>query len=97
VLGEFDRSKGNAFSPKITVNGKMGNSCFVSGVLLDVAGEDTDTWRILFTPIRVGVFNVFIEDGPFHVFDSSLHFEVKAGFLYSSCSIISSSFGSFLC
>jgi hypothetical protein len=69
----------------------------VSGVLLDVAGEDTDNWRILLTPIRVGVFNVFIEDGPFHVFDSSLHFEVKAGFLYSSCSIISSSFGSFLC
>ncbi|KAB5548397.1 hypothetical protein DKX38_011803 [Salix brachista] len=89
VLGEFGRSKGNAFSPKITVNGKMGNSCFVSGVLLDVAGEDTDNWRILFTPIRVGVFNVFIEDGPFHVFDSSLHFEVKPGFLYSSCSIIS--------
>ncbi|KAJ6991357.1 protein GAMETE EXPRESSED 2-like [Populus alba x Populus x berolinensis] len=89
VLGEFDRSKGNAFSPKITVNGKMGNSCFVSGVLLDVAGEDTDTWRILFTPIRVGVFNVFIEDGPFHVFDSSLHFEVKAGKIYASACIAS--------
>ncbi|KAJ6908539.1 hypothetical protein NC651_018821 [Populus alba x Populus x berolinensis] len=89
VLGEFDRSKGNAFSPKIAVNGKMGNSCFVSGVLLDVAGEDTDTWRILFTPIRVGVFNVFIEDGPFHVFDSSLHFEVKAGKIYASACIAS--------
>ncbi|KAH8502369.1 hypothetical protein H0E87_013897 [Populus deltoides] len=89
VLGEFDRSKGNAFSPKITVNGKMGNSCFVSGVLLDVAGQDTDTWRILFTPIRVGVFNVFIEDGPFHVFDSSLHFEVKAGKIYASACIAS--------
>ncbi|KAJ6733857.1 JITTERBUG ISOFORM N [Salix koriyanagi] len=89
VLGEFGRSKGNAFSPKITVNGKMGNSCFVSGVLLDVAGEDTDTWRILFTPIRVGVFNVFIEDGPFHVFDSSLHFEVKQGKIYASVCIAS--------
>ncbi|KAB5548395.1 hypothetical protein DKX38_011801 [Salix brachista] len=89
VLGEFGRSKGNAFSPKITVNGKMGNSCFVSGVLLDVAGEDTDNWRILFTPIRVGVFNVFIEDGPFHVFDSSLHFEVKPGKIYASVCIAS--------
>ncbi|KAF9679120.1 hypothetical protein SADUNF_Sadunf07G0107000 [Salix dunnii] len=89
VLGEFGRSKGNAFSPKITVNGKMGNSCFVSGVLLDVAGEDKDNWRILFTPIRVGVFNVFIEDGPFHVFDSSLHFEVKPGKIYASVCIAS--------
>ncbi|KAG5242094.1 protein GAMETE EXPRESSED [Salix suchowensis] len=67
----------------------MGNSCFVSGVLLDVAGEDTDNWRILFTPIRVGVFNVFIEDGPFHVFDSSLHFEVKPGKIYASVCIAS--------
>ncbi|KAJ6741152.1 JITTERBUG ISOFORM N [Salix purpurea] len=67
----------------------MGNSCFVSGVLLDVAGEDTDNWRILFTPIRVGVFNVFIEDGPFHVFDSSLHFEVKPGKIYASVCVAS--------
>ncbi|CAK7322576.1 unnamed protein product [Dovyalis caffra] len=87
VLGEFHRTKANAFSPNITVNGKMGNSGFVSGVLLDVAGEDTNSWRILFTPIRVGVFNVFIEDGPFHVFDSSLHFEVKPGKIYASVCI----------
>ncbi|KAG8655487.1 hypothetical protein MANES_04G040225v8 [Manihot esculenta] len=86
VLGEFD-SKGNAsldknaFNPTLTVNGKKGNSSFVSGVFLDTAG-DTSTWRITFAPIRVGVFNVFINDDPFKVFDSSLHYEAlpeKAG------------------
>ncbi|KAK3189413.1 hypothetical protein Dsin_028974 [Dipteronia sinensis] len=39
VMGNFD-SKGNAslersaFSPSLTVNGKLGNSSFISGVLL---------------------------------------------------------------
>ncbi|XP_037491520.1 protein GAMETE EXPRESSED 2 isoform X4 [Jatropha curcas] len=93
VLGEFD-SKGNAslgkssFNPILTVNGKIGNSSFVSGVFLDTAG-DTSTWKILFTPIRVGVFNVFIEDEPFEVFDSSLHFNAVAGQIYPSVCIAS--------
>ncbi|XP_048233557.1 protein GAMETE EXPRESSED 2 isoform X2 [Ricinus communis] len=88
VLGEFD-SKVNAsldrssFSPILTVNGKKGNSSFVSGVFLDTSG-DTNSWRILFTPIRVGVFNVLINDDPFKVFDSSLHFKVVPGRIYPS-------------
>ncbi|KAJ9189231.1 hypothetical protein P3X46_000548, partial [Hevea brasiliensis] len=93
VLGEFD-SKGNvsldksAFNPTLTVNGKRGNNSFVSGVFLDTAG-DTSTWRILFTPIRVGVFNVFINDDSFKVFDSSLHFETVPGKIYPSVCIAS--------
>ncbi|KAF2300177.1 hypothetical protein GH714_010418 [Hevea brasiliensis] len=93
VLGEFD-SKGNvsldksAFNPTLTVNGKRGNNSFVSGVFLDTAG-DTSAWRILFTPIRVGVFNVFINDDSFKVFDSSLHFETVPGKIYPSVCIAS--------
>ncbi|XP_043811582.1 protein GAMETE EXPRESSED 2 isoform X2 [Manihot esculenta] len=93
VLGEFD-SKGNAsldknaFNPTLTVNGKKGNSSFVSGVFLDTAG-DTSTWRITFAPIRVGVFNVFINDDPFKVFDSSLHYEALPGKIYPSVCIAS--------
>uniref|UniRef100_A0A2C9W1T6 GEX2 N-terminal Ig-like domain-containing protein n=1 Tax=Manihot esculenta TaxID=3983 RepID=A0A2C9W1T6_MANES len=91
VLGEFD-SKGNAsldknaFNPTLTVNGKKGNSSFVSGVFLDTSG-DTSTWRITFAPIRVGVFNVFINDDPFKVFDSSLHYEALPGKIYPSVCI----------
>ncbi|WCJ41413.1 gamete expressed 2 [Euphorbia peplus] len=93
VLGEFD-SKGNAslgreaFKPVLTVNDKEGNSSFVSGVILDTAG-DTSTWKIVFVPIRVGVFNVFINDDAFNVFDSSLHFNVVPGKIYPSVCIAS--------
>ncbi|XP_050214679.1 protein GAMETE EXPRESSED 2 isoform X2 [Mercurialis annua] len=90
VLGEFD-SKGNAslaFNPILTVNGKKGNSSFVSGVSVDTSG-DTSTWKILFTPIRVGVFNVFVADDPFKVFDSSLHFNAVSAKIYPSVCIAS--------
>lgn len=83
VLGNFD-SKGNAsldrsaFKPALTVNGKTGNSSYVSGVLLDTAG-DPSTWQIVFTPILAGLFNLIIDDEPFKVMDSSLHFTVEPG------------------
>lgn len=85
VLGNFD-SKGNtsleqtAFSPNLTVNGKTGNSCFVSGVFPDVAG-DLGAWKIIFTPIMTGIFNLLITEDVFQVLDSSLHYEVAPGFL----------------
>ncbi|XP_038723252.1 protein GAMETE EXPRESSED 2 isoform X1 [Tripterygium wilfordii] len=93
VLGEFD-SKGNAsleksaFSPTISVNGKMGNSSYISGVLL-LTEEDTGNWKILFTPIMVGLFNVIINEEPFEVFDSSLHFNVTPGPIYPSVCVAS--------
>ena len=83
VLGNFD-SRGDAslgksaFKPTLTVNGKIGNSSYTSGVLLET-GEDTSNWRILFIPISVGLFNVIIKDDPFEVLDSSLHFKVEPG------------------
>ncbi|KAJ8770463.1 hypothetical protein K2173_017954 [Erythroxylum novogranatense] len=88
VLGTFENaSLGKSdFRPTITVNEKMGNSSFISGVFLDTSG-DTSQWRILFTPIRVGIFNVLINDDLFKVFDSSLHFQVIPGRIHPSVCI----------
>ncbi|GAV64153.1 Filamin domain-containing protein [Cephalotus follicularis] len=92
VLGNFDDKNAtlskSAFKPTLTVNGKMGNSSFVSGVLLDTVG-DTSTWRILFIPIMAGLFNVIINDDPFKVFDSSLHYNVIPGRMFTSVCVAS--------
>ncbi|KAK5840705.1 hypothetical protein PVK06_009608 [Gossypium arboreum] len=93
VLGNFD-SKGNAsldrtaFKPLITVNGKTGNSSYISGVFLDIDG-DPSTWQIVFIPILAGIFNVILNDDPFKVMDSSLHFTVESGPIYPSASVAS--------
>ncbi|XP_039024925.1 protein GAMETE EXPRESSED 2-like [Hibiscus syriacus] len=93
VLGNFD-SKANAslnrtaFNPFITVNGKTGNSSYISGVFLDING-DPSTWQIVFVPILAGLFNVIINDDPFKVMDSSLHFTVEPGPVYPSVSVAS--------
>lgn len=84
ILGAFD-SGGNgslderAFDPALTVNGKTGNSSYISGVFSDLNG-DSSNWRISFTPLMAGVFNVILSDKHFGILDSSLHFEVLAGF-----------------
>lgn len=83
VLGNFD-SQGNAslekssFKPSLIINEKVGNSCYISGVVLETSG-DTSNWRIIFTPILVGLFNLLVLDEPFKVLDSSLHFYVDPG------------------
>ncbi|KAL9282862.1 putative immunoglobulin-like protein [Arabidopsis thaliana] len=93
VLGNFD-NHGNAslgqraFKPTVTVNGKIGNSTYISGVSLDL-GEDISNWKIYFTPIMVGIFNIVIDEENFKVLDSSLHFEVEAGLMYPSVSVVS--------
>ncbi|KAH9765906.1 protein GAMETE EXPRESSED 2 [Citrus sinensis] len=93
VLGNFD-SRGDAslgksaFKPTLTVNGKIGNTSYISGVLLET-GEDTSNWRILFIPISVGLFNVIIKDDLFEVLDSSLHFKVEPGRLNPSVCVAS--------
>ncbi|KAL8517477.1 hypothetical protein ACS0TY_015650 [Phlomoides rotata] len=89
VLGNYDTPKYKIpFKPNITVNDKMGNSCFVSGILLHLEGP-TEDWSITFTPIMVGLFNVLITDEQFRVLDSSLHFHVNPGQMYPSAGILS--------
>ncbi|KAJ0232276.1 Protein GAMETE EXPRESSED 2 [Hirschfeldia incana] len=93
VLGNFE-ANGNAslgqgaFKPTLTVNGKTGNSTYISGVSLDL-GDDVNTWKISFTPIMVGVFNIVIDDETFKVLDSSLHFEVEPGSMHPSVCVVS--------
>ncbi|CAN1194423.1 Protein GAMETE EXPRESSED 2 [Linum perenne] len=86
VLGEFGSGK-SAFSPVLAVNDKAGDSSYISGVLLDTSSNDTNSWRISFTPIMAGAFNVLIVDDPFKVLDSSLHYTVSPGRIYPSACI----------
>lgn len=95
VLGNFD-SKGNAsleknaFKPAISINGKAGNSSFISGVALDTSGDPyVWSWKLIFTPVLVGLFNVIINEENFKVMDSSLHFTVEPGPVYPSVSVAS--------
>ncbi|KAL2464204.1 Protein GAMETE EXPRESSED 2 [Forsythia ovata] len=90
VLGTYDSGKQRyPFNPNITVNDKMGNSSFISGVASSFDFADTGNWRISFTPIMVGLFNVLITDEHFHVLDSSLHFRVTTGQMYPAAGIVS--------
>ncbi|KAL1807376.1 hypothetical protein ACET3Z_024366 [Daucus carota] len=89
VIGNYNARKTNySFSPNVTVNNKMGNSSFVSGVACNFGG-DVSTWTITFVPIMVGLLHVLIVDDNFHVFDSSLHFHVNPGRLYPSAGVVS--------
>lgn len=78
VLENGDKIHKNDFNPILNVNGKEGNSSYVSTVLLNFQG-DFDSWKISFTPIRVGLFNVLINEDRYKVYDSSLHFQVQPG------------------
>ncbi|KAG8369910.1 hypothetical protein BUALT_Bualt14G0062500 [Buddleja alternifolia] len=89
VLGNYESGKYEfPFKPNITVNDKMGNSSFVTGVSLNFDGG-TENWSISFTPIMVGLFNVLITDEHFRVMDSSLHFNVNPGRMYPAAGILS--------
>ncbi|XP_010512519.1 PREDICTED: LOW QUALITY PROTEIN: protein GAMETE EXPRESSED 2-like [Camelina sativa] len=90
VLGNFENHGlgQRAFKPTVTVNGRVGNSSYISGVSLDL-GEDIGNWKIYFTPIMVGIFNIVIDEDNFKVLDSSLHFQVETGMMYPSVCVVS--------
>ncbi|KAL3505706.1 hypothetical protein ACH5RR_031088 [Cinchona calisaya] len=89
VLGTFESGKYKyPFNPNITVNDKMGNSSYISGVS-SYFDDDVNNWRISFIPIMVGSFNVLITDDNFNVLDSSLHFRVTPGKMYPAAGIVS--------
>ncbi|XP_042475606.1 protein GAMETE EXPRESSED 2 [Macadamia integrifolia] len=72
----------------LAVNGRKGNSSYISGVA-SVFNRNSTDWSISFIPIMVGVFNVLISDDHFGISDSSLHFQVLAGRMYPSVSVAS--------
>ncbi|KHN26535.1 hypothetical protein glysoja_019774 [Glycine soja] len=88
VLENADKIDRKTFNPTLTVNGKEGNSSYVSTVLSDFKG-DPNEWKISFTPIRVGLFNVLISEDRYKVDDSSLHFQVEPGNMYPSLCVAS--------
>lgn len=67
-----------AFKFSLSVNGKKGNSSYISGVTADTDGDPTN-WNISLTPIQVGEFNVVVAEENSGVTDSSLHFRVFPG------------------
>ncbi|XP_057755577.1 protein GAMETE EXPRESSED 2 [Arachis stenosperma] len=89
VLERADMIDKKGFKPIVSVNGKEGNSSYVSTMLLTFKGKPSDDWKIYFTPIKVGVFNVFIKDDYYQVYDSSLHFQVEPGNMYPSVCVAS--------
>ncbi|KAI3966660.1 hypothetical protein MKW92_047731 [Papaver armeniacum] len=90
LLDNTNNSQIGGFNPNptITVNGKKGNSSYISGVFSSLQGDSTN-WNISFVPIFVGVFNVLIDDEHFKISDSSLHFKVSAGRMHPSVSVAS--------
>ncbi|KAK9136848.1 hypothetical protein Sjap_007442 [Stephania japonica] len=79
---------GGRLNLTLAVNGKTGNSTYVSGVSFAV-DRDSANWSISFVPILVGVFSVDIIDDHFGIWDASLHFEVLPGRMYPSASTVS--------
>ncbi|KAK9288766.1 hypothetical protein L1049_017230 [Liquidambar formosana] len=93
LLGNFESGGNltfdkNLLGPTLTVNWKTGNSSYISGVSSNFEG-DPSNWRIFFTPISVGIFNVVITDDHFGILDSSLHFQVIPGRVYPSACVAS--------
>ncbi|KAK4265789.1 hypothetical protein QN277_026795 [Acacia crassicarpa] len=83
ALENADKIDRIAFKPRLDVNGKSGNSSYVSTVLTNFEG-DPSNWTIMFTPIRVGIFNLLMQEEKYQVYDSSLHFQVEPGNMYPS-------------
>ncbi|KAJ6808757.1 protein GAMETE EXPRESSED 2-like [Iris pallida] len=67
----------------LSVNGKKGNSSYISGVL-PYFERDPTFWNVSFTPIRVGEFSMVVKEEHSGISDSSLHFTVTSGHIYPS-------------
>ncbi|XP_020090197.1 protein GAMETE EXPRESSED 2 isoform X6 [Ananas comosus] len=77
-----------AMNFSLSVNGKKGNSSYISGVVQYLQGAPT-LWSISFIPIWVGQFTMVVTEDHFGITDSSLHFNVTAGHLYPSACVAS--------
>lgn len=63
---------------KIILNGKEGNSTFISGVG-SFHDAVSSTWNITFVPILAGSYLPIIEDRHTGISDASLNFSVSPG------------------
>nr|XP_018686964.1 PREDICTED: protein GAMETE EXPRESSED 2 isoform X1 [Musa acuminata subsp. malaccensis] len=93
ILDDSCRSRNSSFSIapmnfSLIINGKKGNSSYISGVLQYLDGDPV-FWNISFTPIRVGQFPVVITDENIGILDSSLHFTVTTGHIYPPACMVS--------
>ncbi|KAF5198877.1 Gamete expressed [Thalictrum thalictroides] len=93
VVGNFDNHTNqilheNPINLTVTVNDKMGNSSYISGVFSTTEGDPTN-WNISFIPISVGTYNLVINDDRYKIFDSSLHFQAIPGRMYPCVSVAS--------
>ncbi|MED6140343.1 hypothetical protein PIB30_092281, partial [Stylosanthes scabra] len=89
VLERVDMIHKKDFKPVVSFNGKEGNSSYVSTLYWSFENEPSNDWKIYFAPIKVGVFNVFIKEDSYQVYDSSLHFQVEPGNMYPSMCVVS--------
>ncbi|MED6108037.1 hypothetical protein PIB30_019814 [Stylosanthes scabra] len=89
VLERADMIHRKGFKPVVSFNDKEGNSSYVSTLFWSFESEPSNYWKIYFTPIKVGVFNVFIKEDTYQVYDSSLYFQVEPGNMYPSMCVVS--------
>uniref|UniRef100_A0A0E0M1E3 GEX2 N-terminal Ig-like domain-containing protein n=1 Tax=Oryza punctata TaxID=4537 RepID=A0A0E0M1E3_ORYPU len=71
-----------------TVNGRRGNSTYITDVAAHHSGEPA-TWNITFVPLRAGDFVVLVGEERFGVPESTLQFTVAAGDVHPSASLAS--------
>ncbi|CAN8307308.1 unnamed protein product [Cochlearia groenlandica] len=89
VIIRVSENKTNAlFQPTLSVNSKTGNMIYIIGVSMKFSFHNT-TGTISFIPIKIGIFNIFIEDKNYKVSNSSLYFEAKPGLIYPFVCVVS--------
>ncbi|KAL5201804.1 hypothetical protein ABZP36_036158 [Zizania latifolia] len=71
-----------------TVNGKKGNSPYITDVATHLGGE-AESWNITFVPMRAGDFFILVSEEHYGVGVSSLQFTVTAGDVHPSASLVS--------
>ncbi|KAJ1289745.1 hypothetical protein BS78_02G187800 [Paspalum vaginatum] len=74
-----------SLSFSLVVNGKKGNSSYVSDVAANL-GDDPNSWTITFVPLRAGSFVALVAEDRFSAGDSYLPFTVAAADLHPSAS-----------
>ncbi|XP_062193705.1 protein GAMETE EXPRESSED 2 isoform X2 [Phragmites australis] len=78
----------SSFSFSVSVNGKKGNSSYITDVAAHLGG-DPASWNITFVPLRAGDFVALVAEERLGVGVSSLQFTVTAAGVHPSASLVS--------